>query len=210
MEQMPVTKTRPRPKTIITIHKWLGIGAAVFWLVQACTGILLSFHFELEDATLSINSPPTDFSAIEQRLDVIDIDAEQVNWIWTSAGLPDRYVINSTNADGVVHLTRIDGAGEILRDRRADDHSFLSLMREVHITLLAGRTGQVIMAITGIVLFTNIIFGIMAAWPRRQKWTRILSPSSRGNPVARMFSWHRAVGLWEAIPALLIVATGFL
>lgn len=203
-------RTKPARRTIASLHKWLGIGAAVFWLIQACTGVLLSFHFELEDAALSIEGPPTDLNAIERQLEQIDSSDASLTWIWTSAGLTDRYVINFMDADGTARLARINGAGEILRDRPASDHTFLSLMRAIHIDLLSGRTGQLIMAATGTLLFTNLIFGLIAAWPRRRGWKKALSPSSRGNPVARMHSWHRAVGFWGVLPAMLIVATGVL
>lgn len=203
---------RPVRRGIVRLHRWLGLGAAVFWMIQACTGVLLSFHFEIEDAALSTASTPTDPAAIEQRLEgFANAGGEAgLTWIWTSAGLPDRYVINFRDQGGTQRLARIDGNGDVLRDRPASDHTFLSFMRGIHIDLLSGRTGQLIMAVTGALLITNLVFGIIAAWPRRGMWKKALKPNSRGNRVARVHSWHRAIGLWGALPAMLIVATGVL
>jgi uncharacterized iron-regulated membrane protein len=196
----------------LNVHRWLGVGAALFWIVQALTGLLLSFHFELEDAALSTARVATDPVAIERRIDTVNAGGGQsrVNWIWTTAGLPDRYVINFTDPAGAERRARIDGAGNVLRDREADDHSFFTLMRAIHIDLLAGDVGHWISAITGILLFTNILFGIFLAWPRRSRWREALTPIRKGGTLARYFSWHRSVGLWAAIPALVIAGTGSL
>lgn len=193
-------------------HRWLGVGSAVFWIVQALTGLLLSFHFEMEDAFLSSTRVPTDPAAIEQRIDTLNAAGGQshVNWIWTTAGLPDRYVINFTDPEGAERRAHIDGAGNVLRDRQADDHSFFTLARAIHIDLLAGRVGEWISAITGIFLFTNILFGIYLAWPRGTGWRETLTPIRKGGALARYFSWHRSVGLWAAIPALVLSGTGSL
>ena len=194
------------------IHRWLSLAAALVWLVQAVTGTILSFHFEIEDALLATNSPPTDLAAIEQRID--DLASSEkgaaTNWIWTTAGLSDRYVINFTTGDGETRFARINGAGETLRDRAATDHSFLTLVREIHLTLAAGVPGHWILATTGTLLVTNLVFGLVVAWPRRGRWRHALRFSAEGNRCAKTYSWHRAFGLWGAIPALFVAGTGTL
>ncbi len=197
---------------VLKIHRWLSIGAAAFWMMQAITGVLLSFHFEIEDALLSTEHRQTELDSIEQRM-VTLTSAEpngQVNWIWTTAGLPDRYVINYTDNGGVERMARVNGDGIVQRDRAASDHSFLSLMRELHLNLLSGNTGYWLLAGTGVLLITNIFLGLIAAWPRRGSWRRALTPSNNGGTEQRVLSWHRAVGLWAIIPALIVVLSGTL
>lgn len=206
---------QPVPKPLIrrlgsNAHKWLGLGAAAFWLLQAATGILLVFHFEVDDILRSSSWVPTDKAAIQLRLDEL-ADAggkAKVNWIWTTAGLPDRYQISYSDAKGTDKKIWIDGGGTILRDARADDYSFLGLAREIHIDLLSGTTGQWIMAVTGTLLASNILLGLYLGWPRRQRWNTVLRPIASTNRRARFYSWHRAVGFWAAAPAFVIVATG--
>lgn len=194
------------------IHRWLGLAAALVWLVQAVTGTILSFHFEIEDALLTTNSPPTDLAAIEQRIDNLASSGKSAaaNWIWTTAGLSDRYVINFTSGDGETRFARINGAGEILRDRAATEHSFLTLVREIHLTLVAGETGHWILATTGTLLVTNLIVGLGVAWPRRGRWRRALRFNAEGDRYATIYSRHRAFGLWGVIPALFVAGTGTL
>ncbi|MGH6696685.1 PepSY-associated TM helix domain-containing protein [Sphingopyxis sp.] len=197
---------------MIKLHRWLGLGAAAIWLVQALTGILLAFHFEAEDAMLATRHQPTDLAAIERRIEGFAVaggDAK-VDWIWTTAGLSDRYIILFNDPDGVSRKAYIDGAGAVLRDRAADSYSFFGLMREIHLTLVAGTTGHWILAVSGTLLFTNLIFGFIVAWPRRGQWRQALRPGGRRGSTAGFYSWHKALGLWAGLPALVIVGTGCL
>lgn len=199
-------------RSVVKIHRWLSIGAAIFWLVQALTGSLLGFHFELEDIAITTAKRPTDLAAIEEKMDSLGAAGPnaEVHWIWTTAGLPDRYIILFDDAEGVTRKMYIDGGGDTLRNQAANDYSFLGLMREIHMTLLSGAVGHWILAITGILLISNLILGLIAAWPRKGMWRNALTLNGKGNATARLSSWHRAVGLWAALPALLIIATGTL
>jgi uncharacterized iron-regulated membrane protein len=201
-----------RRKTIVKLHRWLGLGAAAIWLVQALTGMLLAFHFEAEDALLTTRHQPTDFAAIEQRIDRLASGGgnAKVDWIWTTAGLSDRYIISFAGPDGTARKAYVDGAGDILRDRPADEYSFLGFIREIHLTLVAGTTGHWILAASGLLLFTNLLFGLITAWPRRREWRQALTPGGRRGSAVRAHRWHRALGLWAAFPALVIAATGTL
>ena len=59
-------------------------------------------------------------------------------------------------------------------------------------------------------LRTNLMLGIAVAWPPRGTWKRALTPIAKGPAMARNYSWHRALGLIGAVPALLLVTTGVL
>lgn len=211
MTDSPSTNGKTR-KTVVKLHRWLGLGAAAIWLVQAITGILLTFHFEVEDAMLSARQVPTDPAAIERRIETLANAGgkAKVDWIWTTAGLPGRYIILHDDAGGVSRKAYIDGAGSILRNDAADDYSFLGLMREIHLTLVAGTVGHWILAVSGVLLFTNLVFGLTVAWPKRGEWRHALRPRGRRGSTAGFHSWHRALGLWAGLPALVIVGTGSL
>lgn len=205
-------RSAPARKTFVKLHRWLGLCAAAIWLVQALTGILLTFHFEAEDAMLTTRQVATDSTAIERRIDALANagGAARVNWIWTTAGLPDRYVILHKSADGESRKAYIDGAGEILRNAAADDYSFLGLVREIHLTLVAGTVGHWILAASGLLLVTNLVFGLVIAWPKRGQWRHALRPRGRRGSAARSYSWHKALGLWAGLPLLIVVTTGTL
>lgn len=212
MPPNPEPGRRPVIRGLLTLHRWLGVAAAAIWMVQAVTGVLLAFHFEIEDAALTTAHRPTDVAAIERRIDAL-ADAggkAKTHWIWTTAGLPDRYIILHDKPSGITHKAYVDGGGEMLRDRAADDYSFLGLMREIHLTLVAGTVGHWILAIAGVLLLTNLITGLVLAWPKRRQWRTALTPTRRVRGAARAYSWHRAVGLWAVVPAIVVVGTGTL
>lgn len=202
---------RPFRQWIIKLHLWMGIGAAIFWLLQVVTGVLLTFQFEIDDALVSTDHYPTDYVAIERNIIQMHEDTgTKINWIWTTGGLDDRYLINHTNTNGTNQLARINGNGKILRNSNADDYSFLKFSRQIHLELLFGKVGQIFLGISGILLITNITFGVVVAWPRKGTWLQALKPRNKGSIIPRLYSWHRAVGLWIAIPAIISVTAGTL
>ncbi len=198
-------------RRLLQVHRWLSLGAAIFWLLQAITGVLIVFHWEITDATISPVHRPTDLAAIERRIDTIaprggDI---AVLSVWTTAGAPDRFNVILEDAEGNGSSVRIAGDGTILHTPRPDEQSVMGFLVGFHHDLL-GSWGSWIVSISGILLFSNLLLGLFAAWPKRGTWKLALKPATRGPAAARLYSWHRALGLWVVIPALVIVGTGTL
>jgi uncharacterized iron-regulated membrane protein len=203
----PRRSLRPR---LVRVHRWLGLGAAAFWLVQALTGMLIMFHWELRDASIATFHRPTDLAAIERRIEALapPATARSVGSVWTTAGLPDRYDIFFTDARGVARSARVAGDGTILRGPTEGADDIFGTLVGIHHDLLAGETGEWIVGISGILLLTNLAAGLTMAWPRRGAWRGALRPLAKGPAPVRLYSWHRALGLWLAVPAILLVATG--
>lgn len=78
---------------LVKAHRWLSLAFAAFWLLQAVTGALIVFHWEIDDATLSGIHCPTDLAAIERRIASLAPPGSgmRATSLWTSAGAPDRY-----------------------------------------------------------------------------------------------------------------------
>ena len=206
----PASPTRPglrRP--IVTLHRWLSLGAAIFWLLQALTGILIVFHWEITDRSISALHRPTDLAAIEQRLEALAPpgSGDRVTTIWTAAGLADRYIIYLEDKAGDSRKVRILGDGTVIDAPAKNDSDLMGFLVGFHHDLL-GSWGSWIVSISGILLCSNLLLGLVAAWPKRGTWSRALIPVRRGPATARLYSWHRAVGLWAVFPALVIAATG--
>ncbi len=205
-----MTVSTPAPthrRPILTLHRWLSLGAAVFWLLQALTGVLIVFHWEITDAGISSIHRPTDLAAIERRIDALVPEGGKAASIWTAAGAPDRYNVYVVDAEGTSASTRIAGDGTVLHAPKPDEESLMGFLVGFHHDLL-GEWGSWLVSISGVLLCTNLILGIAAAWPKRGTWARALRPATRGPAAARLYSWHRALGLWVGIPALVIAATG--
>jgi uncharacterized iron-regulated membrane protein len=196
-------------RKILSIHRWLSLGAALFWLLQAATGILIVFHWEIADASLSTLHRPTDLAAIERRINTL-APAEsgaRATGIWTTAGLPDRYNLYFEDGAGNSRSVRVTGDGTIIDMPREDETPIMSFLVGFHHDLL-GAWGSWIVSISGLLLCSNLLLGLIAAWPRRGTWRTALLPIRKGPAAARLYSWHRAVGLWAVLPAFAIAATG--
>lgn len=202
---------------LVRWHRWAGLAAAAFWLVQALTGMLIVFHWEIEDAMIAGAHRATDLDAIERR--VADLappgSGRRIGSIWTTAGAPDRYDVDIVADDpAFARSVRIDGAGTLLRDgnvdRGAAKGGWVGTLVSIHHDLTGGEVGRRILGISGLLLLTNIVAGLVVAWPRRGQWRRSLRPPRAGAPAARHYGWHRALGLWAALPAIAMIGAGVL
>lgn len=199
-----------RRRNIIAVHRWLSLAAASFWVMQALTGILIVFHWEIVDRSIATVHRPTDLAAIERRIETVASSGAgaQMRSVWTTAGLPDRYNINFEDRHGTDRSVRVAGDGTVLHARQSDAAPVMRFLVDFHHDLLLSSWGSWILSISGILLCTNLVMGLVAAWPRRGTWRAALIPARRGSAAARLYSWHRAVGLWAAAPALVVAACG--
>ena len=211
----PARRLRP---VLMKAHRWLSLAMMVLWLLQALTGVICVFHWELDDATIAAPAVPLDLVRVSAHLERLAPrgSGRTVVEMWTSAGVGDRWDVTLAGRDPAI--VRIDGAGRTLRVRRAGerlaDGGLLDTLDNLHQTLLAGDPGGWIIGLSGLLLVSNLLMGALAAWPRgghaRGKWRRALTPPRRGALAARLHGWHRALGLAIVAPVLLLVSAGVL
>lgn len=199
------------------IHRYVALTLAVLWLSQALTGLLMVFRWELDDAPLAGASARADVAALATR--VTDIETGQpgskVVQLYATGGVLGRFDLYVRDAQGETTLVRVDGRGEVLRTRTSDDDpagmGLIPAAATLHQTLFAGDAGKWIVGLSGALLFSSIIMGAVLAWPTRQgQWRAALLPRHARPGAARRYAWHRAVGLWLAAPALVLVGAGAL
>src|SRR5687768_9658597 len=96
-----------------TVHRWISLGVATFWVLQALSGVFLVFHWELADALVAGEQRPFDIGRFANRLDEIEARGPQISIasIWATAGTPDRFEITvDDHATGTATVIRVDGA----------------------------------------------------------------------------------------------------
>jgi len=209
--------------TLKKIHRVLGLCAATFWLIQAVTGVLLTFRQEIDNAIVSRPGSPVETAALGQRIGAIQQAGGRVSSLWVTDFAADRFDLRYVDSVGTERLMRVDGAGRVLRDglenTRVANGGFFRTLTLIHTSLLAGETGEWIIALSGVLLISNVVLGLTLAWPRRGMWkqaltVRLVSPpaarpaASRSYAAARFYGIHRALGLWIAIPLLVVFVAG--
>lgn len=198
------------------LHRYLGVALAVVWSVQIMSGVISVFHRELDAVWLDKQAATFDrekFSAAFEQLHR-ERSPGRFSSVYTAvAGTGQFDVFLHTEDDGL-QVLRLDGHGKLLREQAwAVDLvrvSFLQNVRLLHETLLAGARADLVVGLSGVFLLATIILGLRLAWPRQGQWQRALFPAARGPTTARLRAWHRAIGLWLAVPALIVIATGLL
>lgn len=195
----------------VRVHQWLGLAACIFWLIQGVTGIISVFHWELEDASISVTWRPTNLGAIEEKLTALapSNSGKKVMMIWATAGLPDRYdVFVDKTVGGATEVVRIAGDGTIIRIKDASQRNLFDFIIALHQSLLSGKDGRWIVGFMGLLLITSVLLGIRTAWPARGRWRNALSPWRATSRQGRLFGWHRSLGLIFAMPALILFSAG--
>src|SRR5882672_5061386 len=193
--QKPVMKA-----TLKKVHRYLSLALAAVWLMQARTGAIMVFHWELDDVLVpgpSQSIDPEAVAAAAERVQTERADAKVVAF-YATAGTPVRF----------------DGAGRRLVARPLDyDYrraGFIQAAIVLHQTLFAGDRGKFFLGFSALCLLTNLVLGLKLAWPRRGEWRRALMPPAVRAGAAKIFAWHRACGLWLALPAFILVTAGML
>jgi uncharacterized iron-regulated membrane protein len=203
-------------RTLRRLHRYLGLTMLALWLVQAGTGVLMTFHWEIGDARVAGREAPTGWPALEQRMDRLAAEhpGSEVRSVYPTAGSPNRFDFFVDDASGATDVIRTNGAGEVLASwpsgRDYARAPWIETAVTLHQSLFAGHTGRLLLGASGLVLLSNLLVGLRLAWPAPGEWRRALRPPTRGTATARLYGWHRAVGLWLALPALMVVSAGIL
>ncbi len=198
------------------IHRWLSVILAIFWLLQGLTGALLVFQGELDQASIDRETHPLDVAALGRAIAEAQADNpdRRIPYVYASRGNPDRFDIYLVDGEGKSRIRHVDGDGAVLRERPSN-HDFLNagilkIAHTWHETMFAGEWSAWLVGTSGFLLLTNLILGLKLAWPQAGRWGRALAPAKAKGGAAKAYGWHRALGLWLGIPAILIVTTGIL
>lgn len=201
---------------ILKLHRYLSLSVALLWLLQALTGTILVFHREIDALVLDAPRVARDFTALDAGL--ADLRREHPGWdmpfIYAADGFSNQLDVYLRDPAGHYEVFRMDGRGEVLRVLPSNpdelDAGMFEIALELHKSLLAGDAGHILVAVSAILLLTNIALGIRLAWPRAGQWRRALSLPKPGWNQRFTFALHRTLGLWMAVPAMVVVTAGAL
>ncbi len=206
------------------LHLWLGLTLGVLLALLGLTGAALVFYIEIDSALHPI-------AQAAQVAPAADWDSPVWNNVLATARreFPDPHGEWSFEVNGEggaiparfypsqEHLTHhseremvwfaADGQ-QVLRSEPWGEY-LMSWLYELHMHLLAGETGTLIVGWGGLATLLILISGLVSWWPRGS-WRKALSFKSNAVSLRRLRDLHKLGGLWSLPLLLLLVFTGFL
>lgn len=197
--------------SIKLIHRYLSLVFAALWLLQAATGVVIVFRWDIDDAGVAGAPVSFDADAVGARLDAMTAQPDiSVSSMWSANSAANRFDVFYSD-HGKDRTLRIDGHGKDLRDRSNDglgQGNIFDRLSDLHMALMLGEAGRWFIGLSGILLLTNLSLGLKMAWPRLGQWLKALRLPAGKAPVALIYGWHRMLGLWLVVPAMITVTAG--
>ena len=199
------------------VHRYIALALAVLWVSQALTGLVMVFRWELSDAAVAGPDAALDVDALGARIAAINAGptGQTVYQLYATGGKAGRFDLYVRDQADDADIVRIDGTGNVLRTlpygRDYANGGVIQAAATLHQTLFAGDTGKLIIGLSGVFLLGSIVMGVVLAWPARaRQWRSALLPQAAKPGAVRRYAWHRAAGLWLAVPAMVFITTGAL
>ncbi|BAY48991.1 peptidase [Scytonema sp. HK-05] len=210
---MPSLKLR---NLAFKLHRYIGLAVGLLLVWVGLTGSLIVFEDEIDE--FLVGHQFGHVIAQGQRLPVESaLNLVQAAYATRPDFKPHSIVTQPEKSTYIVRLTPTDGKtievfvnpynGRILGDRQQTT-SLRFIAIDLHYSLLAGRTGEIIVGIAGLLLFVLSITGLIL-WPG---WRRLISGFRIKLNAHRKrvnFDIHKVVGIVSVIFLSLIAFTGF-
>lgn len=186
----------------VRLHQCLGLTLGLLWALQGLTGALFVYSREVDrlSGPPVVDGPPASLDAVlasglaanggrrVTRIAATDSRGDLLALYYTDAGgAPKAVLVEATSARAV-------GTRE-LSPPTPFSGSASRWLYVTHMSLNAGRTGEVFIGLSGVLLLTSVIAGVCSAWPRAGRWAAAFAPGRWKTPQMRLFGWHRAIGL---------------
>jgi uncharacterized iron-regulated membrane protein len=207
-----------------TLHRWLGIGLGLWFMLVGLTGALLVYRDAIDtwlNPALLVPraaGPPLELSAIVERAQAM-AELGRIERVRPPAGDNRVYRLQVRPLASRVESSRIEAlldpaSGELLGTRSLERLSLappdaMRTLYEFHRNVLLGNWGSNIVGIAGVLLLASVISGVVTAWPRRRAgWTRLVWLNARASATRIAFDAHRSAGVLMAVVLLLSTLTG--
>jgi uncharacterized iron-regulated membrane protein len=199
-------------------HLAIGVTAGVFVFIMAATGVVLAFEKQITDfVDRDIRSVSVPNSAQPRPMDdlleaVRHADLGEPNAMMVS-NAPQSAMQFSIGRGNSIYVDPYSGA--VLGASSAAARNFFSEVERLHRTLGAPLgskgAGHWLAAVSNLLFCGLILLGIFLWIPRKWTWKAVrASIAFRGGlrGRARDWNWHNVLGIWCAVPLLIIVLTG--
>lgn len=192
------------------MHRWCGWAFGAVLLLQAITGLICTFRGELnallyEQPGREAGNHVLPAGLVVERFtrDFPELAFERLFFPGSLMG--DTAVVWARTSDRDLHIAVYDPRTANLLKAGPVTSFPAELVFFLHVQLLSGRPGQVLVGAFGVLLMIMSVTGYL-------RWRRTpgapIGSAARMSPYARWLSRHRSLGIGLALIALLIAVTG--
>ena len=202
---------RVRP-LLVTVHRWVGLVAALFLALLGTTGAVMAFEVPIDDALnarLHLVTPRGSWLPVAELVRRLEAAHPGYRVTGVDFGQDDRHAdaVSLEAADGKPELDLfVDPYEATELGSVAESRDWLRPIHQFHTHLLAsGPWGRTVVGWSAVALGFLALFGVVLWWP-----AKIFRPW-RGNGVSGwrgMFDLHNALGGLSWIFLLVFAATG--
>ncbi len=205
-------------KFLFWTHLALGVSAGVFIFIMSATGVVLAFEKQIADFVdrdirwVSVPNNP-DPAPMSDLLGAVRRAGAGEPTSITIRNAPEAATQFSIGREKTIYVDQYSGA--ILGASSAATHRFFFAVERLHRSLgapLGSRgVGHWLVAISNLLFAGVILLGVVLWLPRKWGWKAIRASIAfrsglRGR--ARDWNWHNVLGIWCAVPLLVIALTG--
>ncbi|WP_179862317.1 PepSY-associated TM helix domain-containing protein [Longibacter salinarum] len=193
-----------------TIHLWTGLALSGIVILLSVTGSVLVFKDTI-DAWMRPDLYEVE-SAGEQSVGravhaIPNVADGESPWLIELSGHRDTPVV-VWMGQGEEHVF-VDPYRQTVLGRRAPDAGFVNTLFDLHAELMAGRTGGIIVGVSGLLLVLVSLTGLVLWWPRRLRALRAALVVVWKKGWKRLnYDLHRAGGFYTLGFVLLTATTG--
>lgn len=200
------------------LHLALGVTAGAFIFIMAATGVVLAFQRQITDfADRDVRWTSVLYAPQSPRIsDLLQLVRR------SGVGDPSAIVVrNAARAATEFSIGRgkmiyVDPySGAILGAGSAATRSFFSEVERLHRSLGAPLgskgLGHWLAAISNLLFGGLILLGVLLWLPRKWSWQAVRASIAFRSGLggrARHWNWHNVLGIWCALPLLVIASTG--
>jgi uncharacterized iron-regulated membrane protein len=203
---------------LVSLHRWLGLGLGVVFVVIGLTGSFIVFYREI-DAALNASlytpaGPQHRVTAAEVMRIAATVDPAPIR----SLIAPDRtwpvWVVMHSHATEKgrypsLWTTMIDPSNGTVLGRRDYTNSFAFTVYRVHYNLLLTNWwGAELVGVIGLLLLGMALSGLYLWWPKRVRFWRSVSVRRQVSAQRLMVDLHNTAGFWSLSLLALIAVTG--
>jgi uncharacterized iron-regulated membrane protein len=206
----------------LRVHRWLGLGLLVFWLIIGFTGSVLVLY---RDVLMALHPAP----AVVGTAEGIDLDRIQqaLRHAHPQRTGPWRIELPLAPDEAVVarYMKPAESAGQAfaplmvwVSPHQAEViHSAiwgrepLTWLYDLHYSLLLDLNGRQLVGIIGVLMMVSLCSGLVLWWPRQASWAawrRALAFKRQAAIQRRVYDWHKLTGLASAALLLMLAFTG--